>query len=219
MGKPSTTHTYVLGNRGRRIAKIRAEEHRPTSPFETFAKIECTKCNEEGGMHLNKLLPEDVIDNKFKQIGWSLDPHVCPKCQREQREKKATLKLAFTNDTKTKDNDMALSPAAIKSHVRLVRMLDEHFDADTGQYMNGWNDEKVAAETGLSLAVVTEYRREAYGELKLPPGIQSLKDDIAVLELAIKDFLEDARQKHNALITDLNALNARLAKALKEFPK
>lgn len=66
-------HSYKLATHGRAIQVDPKEKTR-------FAKVTCDSCNFVGKVPLANLMPPEIIDKKFVQRGWELDPHVCPTC-------------------------------------------------------------------------------------------------------------------------------------------
>ena len=69
------------------------------------------------------------------------------------------------------------SPNSLKAMRRLYALLEENFDAERGAWRSDSSDQRLAADTGLSVETVVRVRREAYGELK-NPELQKLAADI-----------------------------------------
>jgi hypothetical protein len=69
---------------------------------EKYAHVHCSKCQATGQLHMKAILPPEIIDKKFLQKGWELDPHVCPSCQEVRRttrtKARATLHTGTTLD-------------------------------------------------------------------------------------------------------------------------
>lgn len=66
-------HSYKLATHGRAIQVDPKEKTR-------FAKIICEPCGFVGKVMMTTIMPPEIIDKKFVQRGWELDPHVCPSC-------------------------------------------------------------------------------------------------------------------------------------------
>lgn len=155
-------HLYRMGIRGRSITSA------PGVGGTTFiAHLACSSCAVIGERRLRQLMPPEQVDHKFIQAGWSLDPHLCPTCKAlPAKEKTMTAKP---------------SAAAMKAQAQMFHLLSAHFDPEQGAFAVGWADQRVAAETGLAADVVTEFRRAGFGELKEPPEVRALRDDIQSL--------------------------------------
>lgn len=188
-------HHYKEGTHGRRL-KSRLGIGSPT----LVAYLQCSRCPTEGTRNLRQVIPPDQIAKKFIQAGWRIDPHVCPTCIARPKEK-----------------PMGTTPtaAAIKGQVRIMRLLDEHFDIEAGRYAAGWSDEKIAEETGLAVNHVTEYRRAEFGEIKEPTELALIRADIAALEQLQAEQQAQQRDQNAQFAQDIATLRSRLATAAK----
>jgi hypothetical protein len=69
--------------------------------------------------------------------------------------------------------------------VALRRQANEHlhtyFNHETGQYDEGWSDERIAKEFGLSPQWVTKHREENHGALKEPSELAEVRGQIDTL--------------------------------------
>ena len=74
---------------------------------------------------------------------------------------------------------MVPSVSAIKAQAAMFRLIDQHFDADRGSYAAGYDDARIAKESGLALAMVTAFRREGFGKLREMPELASIRADVA----------------------------------------
>lgn len=161
------------------------------------AVIQCGRCPATFRMNLRSLTGPDIIDKKAKSKGWRLDPHVCPICQKRNREDRGMSTTAPT-------------PAALAAQGRMHRLLDDHFDVAKGCFAADWNDARVAKETGIAESMVGEYRKAAFGELRMPTEIEALQRDLAALSsLALESRAEFDQQ--------LAQLRARVAEVARKF--
>lgn len=181
-------HSWKIGLHGRAI------QSQPGGHFS--ATLEC-QCGTRTEKRFRELAGPDQIDRKFAQAGWSLDPPACPECQARRKQEKKTVA------TKA-------SPTAIKAQVAMMRLLNDHFDADGGAFTGGYDDDRIAKETGLAVEAVREYRIAGFGELKEPPEVASIHADVQALE---KLFLETIAP----LQQELAALKARVAEVRRKF--
>jgi hypothetical protein len=187
-----TGHLYRKGTRGRSLASapgIGGVSH--------TARLHCARCPAIGVRKLRQVLPPDQIDKKFAQLGWSLDPCICPDCKRRASQEK-------TMATKP-------SPAAIKSQAKMFTLLQQHFDPELGAFAEGWSDQRIATDTNLSPDTIAEFRREAFGEIKEPDEVRKLRDDINSLEGLQRESAAQFSQDIAGLRSRLAGISARWA--------
>jgi hypothetical protein len=211
------THTYKLGLRGRsfRIDPRNGSKH---------ADIACSACGEKGTINLTALPPPEIIDKKLVQRGWELDPNVCPDCVTKKKRAKAAAREAIKKEQKTMnvattkpvgplaDNPAlkAVSADLHKATAKMHQLLAIHFDVDEGRFAEGWNDERIAKESGIVPVHVTEVRNVAYGELKEPEEIATLRRDIKALNELITETLVAAQKEVNLLNNRVTEINKKL---------
>ena len=204
-------HYYKLGERGR-------NNYSDPTGAGRFATLQCSRCPEVGEVRFTGTLPPpSMLDKKFTQKGWKLDPHICPACvEKEKAEKQVKKEQAQVQKTNTPtalaDNPVlkAVSVDTHKATAKMHRLLAEHFDADDGVYSEGWNDDRVAKESGMSASHVTEVRNLAYGELKEPDELIELKKGIAALNALISETLISAQKEVNALNKRVDEIRTKL---------
>ena len=92
---------------------------------------------------------------------------------------------------------------------KIFACLDEVFDDSKRLYRDGETDDAVAKKLGVSLEIVTNIRRTAYGELAENPAISKLGEDVAMLRLEMEDAIETTRK---TFLDKFNHLDAELAK-------
>lgn len=206
-------HTYKEGARGRSLYTD------PRAGIRT-GRMTCSECGEVGCVNITSLPPPEMLDKKFVQKGWELDPNVCPTCVIKRKKAKAAAKKEQQKmtTTNTKPNGTlsdnptlkAVSADAHKATAKMHQLLSLHFDTDTGTFADGWNDERISKESGISLTHITEVRNIAYGELKEPEEITLLRKDINALNELIGETLVTAQKEVNALNKRVAELCAKL---------
>lgn len=182
------------------------------------ARVECSLCTGFGNTTYARLPPPEIIDKKFSQRGWRLDPPICPTCltaeKRAKTEAKTTTKeqkvmLNVVKPNGTLSDNPALKAVSVDTHkatAKMHQLLNLHFDIDEGRFSDGWDDERIAKDSGLSPTHVAEVRVVAYGELKEPGEITALRNDIKALNELITETLIAAQKEVNALnnrVTDI----------------
>lgn len=201
-------HIYKAGVRGRSL-------HLDLRTRVRSGRVTCSECPEVGSINYTSLPPPEMLDKKLVQKGWELDPNICPSCVAKRKKAKTVAKkeqVKMKTNTMTKpvgtlsDNPVlkTVSSDAHKATAKMHQLLVLNFDTDEGRYAEGWDDERVAKESGLSPTHVTEVRNIAYGELKEPEEIAALRKDIKALNDLIGETLVAAQK-------EVNALNKRVA--------
>lgn len=195
------TQIYKQGERGRGFVVDRQAGTKS-------ATVECKECSTVGTINVkNSLPPPEYLDKKFVQKGWALDPNVCPDCVIKKKiAKEAAKKEQQAMNTMAKTVSVDTHKATAKMH----QLLTLHFDGDEGRFAEGWNDERIAKESGISLTHVSEVRAIAYGDLKEPEEVTSLRNDIKALHELINETLLAAQK-------EVNALNTRIAEITKKM--
>ncbi len=169
-------HLYRDGRHGRSIRTATG-----VSGVTITALLQCSRCPKVGDLNCRAMMPPEKMDQKFRQAGWAIDPHVCPDCIRQSKEKR-TAAMA-SNAT----------PAAMKAQAAMFQHLTANFDPDAGRYAKGWSDKVIAEKTGLSVEHVAAFRTAAFGELKDSPEIVALRADIAALENLVTEQVAQLR--------------------------
>lgn len=202
-------HLYKQGLRGRSL-------HVDPRGGPRCGRAICTECGEVGSVNFTNLPPPELLDKKFIQKGWELDPNVCPACVIKRKTAKSLAKKEQKIVTTTKPNgtladNPVLKTVSADTHratAKMHQLLSLHFDVDEGAYAADWNDERISKESGISITHVTEVRNIAYGELKEPEEISLLRKDIKSLNDLIGETLVTAQKEVNALnkrVTDICA--------------
>lgn len=76
------------------------------------------------------------------------------------------------------------TPQTAKAVRRVFQILEDNFDCERGQFLQGYDDDRVAEETGISVNAVKEYRTNAFGKLSPPDDLTKAKIDLDNLETA-----------------------------------
>lgn len=98
------------------------------------------------------------------------------------------------------------TPLAGKALRKVNELLETHFDEADGIFKNGFSDDKIAKETGISLNAIREYRISAFGKLKPPSEFHLIQQQLNELETL---YLQTEQQMKNGL-KDLKAVMANM---------
>lgn len=75
-----------------------------------------------------------------------------------------------------------ITPVTGQALRKVFQLLEDNFDAGEGQFLSGYDDARIAKETGVSESAVKDYRLAAFGKLKPPTELHKCKQDIDELE-------------------------------------
>jgi len=103
-----------------------------------------------------------------------------------------------------------ITPAIAKATRKLFSLLEDNFDPTTGQYLEGYSDERVAKECEISLDAVKAHRVNAFGKLAPPT-------DLALIRREIDELQRFALQTENDMKAKLKDLNNRVLQIQKRF--
>lgn len=78
---------------------------------------------------------------------------------------------------------------------KVFSLLEDNFDAGQGQYLHGYDDARIAKETGISTHAIKEYRTNAFGKLQAPTELHKAKQDLDALETAFLKLDSDMREQ------------------------
>lgn len=186
-------HEWSLGRGGRDIRRQRTGNN-----LRVVAKLRCSAddCDNTDTVKHRAVIPPEVLDKRFLQKGWKLDPALCPACVQRPKEERMASEAT------------TVSAAAGLAQAKVFKLLSQHFSEETGRYSNGYSDDKIAKETGCALVFVQQCRAQCFGDLKEDPAIAELRNDIGALEGLIAESTASLQQQ-------LSQLKAKLAQVSK----
>lgn len=171
------------------------------------ATLACSKCPTVESIRFRQLADASVMDRKFEQKGWAVDPARCPA---HNRRNHTTPKKDPTPMATEAPTFATPTPAAIAAQAKMFGLLQAHFDPDTGVYGGGYSDQKIAEECKLAIDLVVGVRRQAFGELKVPTEVAQLTADIEALEQLLNETIAPIQ-------TELATLRNRVRECCKKF--
>lgn len=90
---------------------------------------------------------------------------------------------------------MATTAGASAAIRKVFQLLEDNFDDQEGRYKNGYSDERIAKETGLSITAIHDHRVGAFGKIKPPSELKALRTELEELQrLYIKSDEEYRKQ-------------------------
>lgn len=105
---------------------------------------------------------------------------------------------------------VAITPAIAKATRKLFALLEDNFDPNTGQYLEGYSDERVSKECEISIDAVKAHRVAAFGKLAPPT-------DLALIKREVDELQRFALQTENDIKAKIKDLNNRLLQIQKRF--
>lgn len=95
-----------------------------------------------------------------------------------------------------------VTPTTVSAMRKVFAALEDNFDAEKGEYLHGYSDERIAKETGISVDGVKKYRIDGFGKLRAPTELDTLKREVEELqglfikfENEFKEKIKDARAR------------------------
>lgn len=164
-GQPFTVHEHAIG--GQRL----------------YAAVGTCRCKATTAtVNLTRDLPPDQVLKKFQQRGlFASRGEFTAACCRNRKEM-----LQMSNSAKVINGQQ--SPEAMKAQRQVFALLETYFDEKQGRYSNSYSDQRIATETGASVAFVAEIRTTCFGVLKPPSELEQLQADIAAIEAMVRDL-------------------------------
>ena len=187
----------------------------------------CAHCQRQQNTFNSTFDHVDEVLTHFRRLGWMFDykasPYCTSQCQRsaknakriEDREKRRIEEVNHKPQAPPTHSTIEAAAAALppppslignpKIVVKVITMLNEHFDLEKRLFRSGWSDERIANEAGTSVTFVVGYREDAYAKLAEDPVATKMREDIRALE--------DLQAQHVAEISaKVDELKARLDK-------
>jgi hypothetical protein len=183
-------HRWAEGRGGREIDKRRMGTN-----VWVVARVRCSRedCDSVGEIKSRSVLPVEVLDKRFKQKGWRLDPPVCPECVQQPKEDRMATHM---------------TEAAGLAQAKVFKLLTAQFDDEKGRYLNGYSDARIAQETGCAQTFVANVRKECFGEIKEAPEIAEFRGSLDALEALVSENMATLQRE----LADLRAKLSRLSK-------
>jgi hypothetical protein len=93
---------------------------------------------------------------------------------------------------------------SVRKRQRMVfSLLEEHFDDDGYRFDDGWSDDRIAEETGLSVDYVVDTREEAFGPL-VDPVLTGLEGQLREIEAQIVQARDEMHAEFTKRLKDLD---------------
>jgi hypothetical protein len=103
-----------------------------------------------------------------------------------------------------------ITPTTAKATRKMFSLLEDNFDPATGQYLEGYSDQRIAKECEISLEAVKNHRVAAFGKLAPPT-------DLAIIKREIDELQRFALQTENDMRAKIKDLNHRILQIQKRF--
>lgn len=166
-------------------------------------EIACSRCGATDFLSATPTRsPAHTVAATFTRRGWRVGhvgKHVCPQCVATETASRRSARAA-AKETSMPTEKAASAPAST-AIVDLYMRLDDAYDRAAKRYRDGWTDERLASETGLSVSLVQERREHDFGPLvvdttakDLRAALVSLSAEAAAAVIAVKTVAGEARR-------------------------
>lgn len=165
-----------------------------------FQQIVCDRCGVTDDHAVNNGLGGPEILTRYWRVrGWLVDlrkrSFICPQCQKREadarKNEKEAKKMEKMNGTMPGPQP---SPSSALAKKIMSDLLFDHYDLSAQDYKEGWDDKRVAQESGLSEAFVSQRRAADYGPVKpkKPPAAKIALNALSNSQVALKDLIARA---------------------------
>jgi hypothetical protein len=165
----------------------------PVEMVGTAARIACGQCGGHQDWVLDRRPPPGIIKKHFAERGWQMGRRVtCPSCSRPAKKEKRSMSktvphtmtatsplpgepIAKTSDLAAMRRDTAMpTDAAKRVNRQIIQHLEDAYEDTTKRYRPGWDDARIARETGAAFENVRKIREELFGPIRPPTEIEDL---------------------------------------------
>jgi len=189
----------------------------------SYARIVCAQCGAHEEYTINGPHNPEAVIKGFRAKGWDADIQTarlcrCPACvgSKPKHDPDALIRHLSVVGSNTTSNEapMAVPPNKTELTVddkrRIRQLLDGVFDESKGAYLDGYTDDKAAAELTLPRKLLTDYRESAYGPLKVDPEVAAARTAFEAVEAKAAMLRKDFEAAMKSLQVDLDAARLRI---------
>jgi len=212
--------------------KLTSEMH--GGRYRPICSVSCARCERVDSFGWHAGYEPVLLSRRMRSKGWDFDPYhakhcVCPDCKRKGRYTMpepapipvaAAAALADAPLPNGPPSPAPPKPAGDKSETpspgrgaraltpdeksRIRRLLDEHFDEELGNYLDGYSDQRIGREVDVPWSAVTHIRELAYGPIREDQRITQLRNELLTIkeyQAATQRRITEFEQKLMALTT------------------
>lgn len=140
-------------------------------PRHSFGVV-CSGCQKEEFTYYGVEPPPEQMAKRFRNMGWDISgkKNRCPVCIARDKEQKSERKIIMEGQ---------------KVNMRLLKQvmdeLEDSYDQKLSRYKPGFSDEGVAVKLRVAPNFVAEARRQLYGEIKVDPEMDKLREELSAM--------------------------------------
>ena len=183
-----------------------------------FQQIVCDRC---GGIDDRSAVsgpasPEALVRH-WRVKSWDVDIKkkysVCPMCVRKEIEARRSEKEQRKMEKAANIIDIPPSQSSALAKKIMSDLLFDHYDVSAQDYRDGWDDARIAKESGLSETFVTQRRASDYGPVKpkKPAAIKQANTALANSQSILRDLASRAHAMETIASQALIIVEAALA--------
>ena len=170
------------------------------------AEVKCDRCPATAEWTANSMPQPSVVITKIRNKGWQVSKKkvTCPQCQKAEKRVKELERITFVPVAPPmalpvpaqvikapimKEKPMtSIAPTdqAKAAKRQAYGLLLDAYDDQNKRYRGDWSDQKIADQTGLSVAKVAQIREEDFGPAGPPPQLDNLKQQLVRIEDRLK---------------------------------
>lgn len=162
----------------------------------SYQKIVCDRC---GGADertaTNGPVSPKILERHWRVKSWEIDigrgSFICPVCVRKEIEYRRKEKETKKMEKATNIVEMPASQSSALAKKIMSDLLFDHYDLSMQDYKDGWDDARIAKESGLSENFVAQRRAADYGPAKpkKPPAIKQAQTSLTQSYNILRDLI------------------------------
>jgi hypothetical protein len=164
---------------------IQVVRRREADNWVSMRRVECAVCGASEERKIASSLPPSFAERAFVRSGWSGFGRrvVCGACclRRSKKNQQESGMEKASNVTALNSYDIT------NNTVRVMKLLDEHYDPDKFTYKGAFGDLDIAKITGCAPEFVARVRVAAHGAPKCKE-VEDLKAELATIQSLVAEF-------------------------------
>lgn len=167
-------------------------DHSQLSALRAAARFSCSECSATIDITIQGLGAEDLA-KKARAKGWAANAKaigktLCPRhaSLRPKNDPDSELKKVAVMTTVTPIKPVEVRRLTPDQKALIRNLLDNNFDEQKGEYIDGMSDKKIGEIVNLPWAYVERLRTEAYGDILTDPEIVALRQTLDAIRKEVE---------------------------------
>ena len=167
--------------------------------------IPCVKGSHIADVTISPGMSPNGVAKAMLAKGWTIGSRlICPDCKPSKVKPEKTEMPELVAPKTLAPCAPPPSDAAKKAQRMVYMALEDYYDEPKKRYKTGYDDAKVAADTGAAIAFVTKTRDEFYGPLGEPSELLEVRQEFSDIRREMKGYDEAFSQRIAAAESKMN---------------